>query len=122
MEDKFELDGLNGDIVVCHKDLKILAEILETCKSRYCDDPTDLLWEKVDEVLTEINGEIDGQDLAIKARNDSKPQLRQCAVCCQQRVHRPDDERGLVCTICETPPFWWNRDYQFEIRELVKTL
>ena len=120
MADKFELDGLNGDIVIYHKDLKILAEILEPCKSRYCDDPTDPLWKQVDEVLTEINGEIEGSEREVKGWNDGKPQLRHCGVCCQQRVHRPDDERGPVCYTCQPNPVWWGERYEREIEKLIE--
>ena len=122
MAKKFELDCINGDIVIYYEELKILVDVLNTCKSRFCDNPNDPLWEQVNEVLTELSGEIEGQDRAEKQWEAGKPQIRHCGACCKDTVHRPDDERGLICYTCEPEMSWWGNRYEFQINALQRTL
>ena len=119
MTEKFELNYMDGHIVIYGTDLRILVDVLNACKSRYCLEPNDPLWEKVDEILTELTDEIESQDNAEKQWNAGKPQLRHCEVCCQKTVHRPDDERGLICYTCEPNPVWWGNRYKVEINALL---
>lgn len=116
MKYKFETDYAScGKMALWRENMEMIIEVIEATYE-FADADTQA---KMDAILKEMKGDLEAADKAEKRHESLKPVKQYCIPCNAYTIHKPDDERGLLCFHCEgLAGGWWEEDYAHDISKL----